>query len=318
MPAPSGRYEPAARKGLRHQGQEAVGDWPAAAAHSARAGSRLAESLKAAPQRLRSAAAAPQAAIEVGFGGLGPVEDCQQGYDFTVWPSNRIGWGQGPAGQVVAEAARDTPRKLTAKRSLPGRCSKARAQHFEPPSPCKPGFAAAERSEGKGLETLSRPPVPGQVTGPAGGQRNSSAFQASPLGVGDSTSHCSITGAVWRGQGREPTGINRHRAPNPDCAGAKRGLFTKLAGPAAGRSDRPAGTDGQTRRLGPTFAARIPARPLRENSRDAGEMPAAIAGVAVTGQQPPRMLHAAERLQGLQQQAMGGSTIQLGQENQTR
>jgi len=46
-------------------------------------------------------------------------------------------------------------------------------------------------------------------------------------------------------------------------------------------------------------------------------MAGAIAGVAVTATRATPVAPAAERLQGLQQQAMGGSTIQTGPEKPT-
>ena len=94
-------------EGLRHQGEQAVGDRPAAAHHQFEGGIEvggIAEGgIHQGPQV--GGGIAPDG-LEIGLGGTGPVDVAQQGVDLAVVAEQPHRLGQGPAGQGVgAEAA---------------------------------------------------------------------------------------------------------------------------------------------------------------------------------------------------------------------
>jgi len=143
---------------------------------------------------------------------------------------------------------------------------------------------------------------------PAGGSEQSAPGLTA--GVGTPQPLLDSPGAVW-GQGAD-TGINRtgrqpRTAARQACAA---GLFTNGGACCSARIGR------QEQRwpdpAGWHRCARFGQTGLREeNPGDAGENAAPSAGVAVPPQ-PPRELHAAERLQGLQAAGLGGQSTSNG------
>jgi len=214
----------------------------AAAHHQLEHGVRiLAESLKAAfTTGLRSAAAAPQGGIEVGFGGLGPVEMPRRVLISPLWPANRSR-GPGQRGQGVgAEAASDyTANSRRKSARLSARCRRPGALSSAP-SPCKQG-AAAERSEVK-VSNFRPPGFPDQVTDPPRAAKTAGAVP------GHFTAGGRTPPAIARvhrgglaGQGAEKPHWDQPApgAKNPDCAGPSfGGLLHKIAGLLQAAPDR--------------------------------------------------------------------------------
>ena len=298
-------------EGLGHQGQQAVGDRPAAAHEQLERGvevGRIAEGrIHQGPQV--AGGIAPDR-FEVGLGGTGPVDVAQQGVDLTVVPEQPHRLGQGPAGQGVGAEATVVHRKTDRKPRIAQVAVEVR-QHLRTHHAFVDNGATADRSEIKVAADRS-PDRPGAVDGTPP-QAKQPGLEGIAIDGGVSADQpMDDVGSRVAGERAEHAGVDRHIAPAQAAQAEGLGfLFAELDGLGAANCIGGQKHRGQSAQL---TAGRLGGRPDRLVIRpgNGAEHAGAVARIAVAAT-PAAVLHAVETAQGLLQHPVAGFTTQMGQ-----
>ena len=300
-------------EGLRHQGQQAVGDGPAAAHHQFEGGievGRITESRI--DHRLEVTGRIPPNRIEVGFGRPGPVDVAKQGVDLPVVAQQPHRLGQGPAGQGVGAEAAVVHRKTDGETGI-AQVAVEGGQHLGAHHPLVHKGAAAEGGEIE-VKGAGSPGLPRPVANPTP-QPEQQGFEGITLGgrpVGGRTDQPLLNRrGRLPGHGAKHGGVHGNLPPTeagqPHVGGFRVAELAGLRTPGRiGGQEHHAQAPGAAAAglgLGPHRLQVVPGNA----TEDAG----AIAGIAVATA-AAAVLHAIEGPQGLGQDPMARLSLQMG------
>ena len=300
-------------EGLRHQGEQALGDRPAAAHQQLQGGvevGRIAEGRI--HHRLEVGSCVAPHRIQAGLRGPRPVQVAQQGVDLAVVAEQPHRLGQGPARQGVGAEAAVVHREGHGEARVAQVGVEAR-QHLRAHHALVNNGAAAEGSE---IEVAggSAPGRPGPVAA-AAAQAEQQPLQGIASLLSAQQPLLDHRGGA-QGHRAQHGRVHRHHPPAKAAQPQPLGLFGAegsgllAPGPIGGQEHHP-----QAPGL-PGGGSRIRPHGIQERPGDAAEHAGAVAGIAIAAA-AAAVLHAAQTAQRLLQHPVAGLPFQTRQKTHT-